>query len=171
MLRVPVSVVLGPVKLTSLAVNVVENPWSEIWPMDIRLRLTKAGNTLERRVHIGSWGKCIRAVCDARIDTPFGSPTRMPLDVEDLFVHGVEGPRKWLVQPALTIARVLGTKVRGAVVFAIFSLYLVPSHSQLGLFLAESPFVSDFVAPLSCPFLVYSQLRLVWFDKYPWVQQ
>ena len=37
MLRVPVSVVLGPVKLTSLAVKVAENPWSQIWPMDIRL--------------------------------------------------------------------------------------------------------------------------------------
>ena len=47
----------------------------------------------------------------------------MPLDVEDLFVHGVEGPRKWLVQPELMMARVLGNKVRGAVVFATFSLY------------------------------------------------
>ena len=85
-------------------------------------------------------------MCDARIDDPFGSPTKMPLDVEDLFVHGVEGPRKWLVQPELTTERMLGTKVRGAVVFATFSLYLVPSHSQLGLFLSEPPFVSAFVA-------------------------
>ena len=54
-----------------------------------------------------------------------------------------------MVQPELTMVRVLGTRVRGAVVFATFSLYLVPSHSQLGLFLAEPPFVSDFVAPLS----------------------
>ena len=46
----------------------------------------------------------------------------MPLDVEDFLVHGVLGPRKWLVQPELTMARVLGTKVRGAVVFATFSL-------------------------------------------------
>ena len=46
-------------------------------------------------------------MCDAQIDDPFGSPTRMPLDVEDLFVHGVEGPRKWLVQPELTMSRVL----------------------------------------------------------------
>ena len=76
-----------------------------------------------------SWGKVSRAVCDARMDDPFGSPTRMPLDVEELFVHGVEGPRKWLVQPESTMARVLGTKVRGAVVFETFSLYLVPSHS------------------------------------------
>ena len=94
MLREPVSVVLGLVKLTSLAVNIAENPWSQIWPMDIRLRLPKAGDTLERRAPIGSWGKGRRSVCDARIDDPFGSPTRMPLDVEDLFVHGVEGPRK-----------------------------------------------------------------------------
>ena len=99
MLRVPVSVVLGPVKLTSLAVKVAEKPWSQIWPMEIRLRLPKAGNTLDRRVHIGSWGKGRRAVCNARIDDPFGSPARIPLDVEDLFVHGVAGPRKWLVQP------------------------------------------------------------------------
>ena len=83
MLRVPVSVVLGPVKLTSLAVNVVVNPWSQIWPMDMRLRLPEAWNTLERRAPIGNWGKGRRAVCDA------GSPMRMPLDVEDLFVHGV----------------------------------------------------------------------------------
>ena len=86
---------------------------------------------------------------DARIDALFRSPTRMPLDVEDLFVHVVEGPRKWLVQPELTMARVFGTKVRVDVVFATVSLYLVPSHAQLGLFLAETPFVSAFVAPLS----------------------
>ena len=88
-------------------------------------------------------------VCEDRIDDPFGSPTRMPLDVEYLFVHGVEGPRKWLVQPDSTMVRVLGTKVRGAVVFENFSLYLFPSHAQLGLFLAEPPSVSAFVAPLS----------------------
>ena len=96
-------------------------------------------------------------MCDAWIDDPFGSPTRMLLDVEDLFLHGVEGPRKWLVQPKSTMERVLGTKVRGAVVFATFSLYLVPSHFQLGLFLAEPPFVSSFVAPLSFPALGFSQ--------------
>ena len=148
MLHVPVSVVLGPVKLTSLAVNVAVNPWSQSWPMDMRLRLPKAGNTLERRAPIGNWGEGRRAVCDAWIDAPFGIPTRMPLGVEDLFVHGVEGPRKWLVQPESMMARVLGTKVRGAVVFKTFSLYLVPIRAQLGLFLAEPPFVSAFVAPL-----------------------
>ena len=68
-------------------------------------------------------------MCDARIDDPFGSPTRMLLDVEDLFLHGIVGPRKCLVQSQSTMARKLGTKVRGAVVFATFSLYLVPSHS------------------------------------------
>ena len=99
MLRVPVNVVLGPVKLTSLAVNVTVNPWSQNWPMDMRLRLRKAGNTLERSAPIDNWGKGRRTVCDAQIDAPFGSPTNMPLDVEDLFVHGVEEPRKWLVQP------------------------------------------------------------------------
>ena len=57
---------------------------------------------------------------DERIDDPFGRPTRMPLDVEEFFVHGVVGPRKWLVQPESTMARVLGTKARGAVVFATF---------------------------------------------------
>ena len=57
-------------------------------------------------------------MCEARIDDLFGSPTKITLDVEDLFVHGVVGPRKWLVQPELMMARVLGTKVRGAVVFA-----------------------------------------------------
>ena len=92
-------------------------------------------------------------MCDAHIDAPFGSPTRIPLDVEDLFVHGIAGPRKWLVQPESTMARVLGTKVRGAVVFATFSLYLAPSHAQLGLFLAEPPFVSAFVGPFSLPSL------------------
>ena len=127
--------------------------------------LPKAGNTLDWQAPISSWGKGRKAVCDARIDDPFGSTTRMPLDVEDLFVHGVAGPRKWLVQPESTMARVLGTKVRGAVVCATFSLYLVPSHSQLGLFLAEPPFVSAFVSPLSCPSLGFSQSRLEWFDE------
>ena len=102
---------------------------------------------------------------DAHIDDPLGKPTRIPLDVEDFFVHGAVGPRKWLVQPELTMLRVLGTKVRGAVVFATFSLYLVPSHSQLGLFLSEPPFVSAFVAPLSCLALGFSQSRLECFDK------
>ena len=100
--------VLGPVKLTYLAVNVAVNPWSQIWPMDIRLRSLKAGNTLERCASIGNWWKGRRAVCDAWIYAVFGSPTRMPLDVEYLFLHGVEVPRKWLVQPELMMARVLG---------------------------------------------------------------
>ena len=94
MLRVPVSVVLGMVKLTSLAVNVAVNPWSQSWPIDMRFRLPKAGNTLERRAPMSKLWKGRRAVCESWIDAPFGSPTRMPLDVEDLFVHGVEGPRK-----------------------------------------------------------------------------
>ena len=102
---------------------------------------------------------------DAQIDDPFGRLTRMPLDVEDLFVHVVVKPRKWLVQIELKIARVLGTKVRGAVVFSTFSLYLVPSHSQLGLFLSEPPLVSAFVAPLSCPVLGFLQSRLELFDE------
>ena len=104
-------------------------------------------------------------MCDAQIDDPFGSPTKMLLDVEDLFVHGVEKPKKCLVRPESTMARVLGTDVRGAVVFATFSLYLVPSHSQLELFTAEPPFVSAFVATLSCPDLGFPQLRLEWFEE------
>ena len=88
-----------------------------------------------------------------------------------VFVHGVEGPRKWMVQPEPTMARVLGTKVRGAVVFATFYFYLVPSHAQLGLFLAETPVVSAFVAPLSLPSVGCSQSRLEWFDRYLWVHQ
>ena len=48
---------------------------------------------------MGSWGKGRRVMCDAQIDDPFGSPNRMPLDVDDLFLHGVAGPRKWLVHP------------------------------------------------------------------------
>ena len=110
-------------------------------------------------------------MCDARIDDLFRSPTKIPLDVEDLFVHGVAGPRKWLVQPESTMEIVLGTKVRDAVVFANFSLYLVPSHSQLGLFPADTPFVSDFVSPLSCPALGFSQSRIEWFKEQPRVQQ
>ena len=102
---------------------------------------------------------------DAKIDDPFGRPTRMPLDVEDLFVHGVVGPRKRLVYTEWTMARVLGTKVRVAVVFATFSLYLVPSHSQLGFFLAGTPFVSAFVAPLSFPVLGILQSRLELFKE------
>ena len=67
--------------------------------------------------------------------------------------------------------RVLGTKVRGAVVFATFSLYLVPSRAQLGLFLSEPPFLSAFGAPLSGPSSGCGQSRLEWFNKYLWVQQ
>ena len=105
------------------------------------------------------------AVWDARIDDTFGRPTRMPLDVEDFLVQGVVGPRKWLVQPESTMARLLGTKVRGAVVFAIFYLYLVPSRSQMGLFLVEPPFVLAFVAPLSCLVLGFLQSRMEWFEE------
>ena len=75
------------------------------------------------------------------------------------------------MQTESTTAIFLGTKVRGAVVFATLSLYLVPSHAQMGLFLAEPPFVSAFFAPLSLPSLGWSQSRLEWFDKYPWFQQ
>ena len=80
-------------------------------------------------------------------------------------MHGLLGPRKCLVQPELTMARVLGTNVRVAVVFATFPLYIVPSHSQLDLFLADPPFVSAFVAPLSFLVLVFSQSRLEWFEE------
>ena len=59
---------------------------------------------------------------DAWIDDPLGRPTRIPFEVEDLLVHGMVGPRKWLVQPESTMVRVLGTKVRGAVVFSTFYL-------------------------------------------------
>ena len=59
---------------------------------------------------------------DAQIVYPFVRPTRMPFEVEDLLVHGVVGPRKWLVQPESTMARVLRTKVRGGVLFVVFSL-------------------------------------------------
>ena len=55
---------------------------------------------------------------DALINDPFGRPTRMLLDVEDFSVHVVVGPIKWMVHTESTMARVLGTKVRGAVVFA-----------------------------------------------------
>ena len=95
----------------------------------------------------------------------------MPLDVEDLFFNVVVEPRKWLVQPESMMARVLGTKVRGTVVFLTFSFYLVPSHYQLGLFLSGLPFVSAFVAPLSCPALGSSHSLLEWFEEYAWVQQ
>ena len=69
------------------------------------------------------------------------------------------------MQPELTMTRVLGTKVKGAVVFANFSLYLFPSHSQLGLFLSDPPFVSDFVALLSCPGIGFSHSRLELFEE------
>ena len=62
MLRAPVSVVLGPVILTSLAVNFVVNPWSHSWPMEMRFWLTKDGNMLERRAPMGNLGKGRRAV-------------------------------------------------------------------------------------------------------------
>ena len=45
MLRVPVSVVLGPIKLKSLA-KIAEKPLSQIWPMEIRLWFPKAGKML-----------------------------------------------------------------------------------------------------------------------------
>ena len=99
--------------------------------MEIRLRSPKVGKMLDWRAPKGIWGKGKRAVWDARIDDPFGRLTRIPLKVEELLVHGMVGPRKWLVHPEYTMARVLGTKVRGAVVFATFSLYLV----QLSLLL------------------------------------
>ena len=102
MLYVPVSVVLRTVILTYLEVNVVLNPWSKSWPMDMRFRLTKDGNTFERRAHTSKLGKGRRVVCDAQIDALFGSLTRMPLNVEYFFVHGVQDPTKWLVQPEST---------------------------------------------------------------------
>ena len=107
----PFNVVVGLIKLTSLAVKSAEKPWSQSWPMEIRLRLPKVVKMFDWRAPKGSWGKGKRAVWDTRIDDPFGILTRMPLDVEDFLVHGVVGPIKWLVQPESTMARVLVTKV------------------------------------------------------------
>ena len=59
---------------------------------------------------------------DAQIGDPFGWPTRIPFEVEDLLVHGVVGPRKWMVHPESMMVRELGTKVMGGIVFATFSL-------------------------------------------------
>ena len=47
MLRLPASVVLGPVKLTYFAVKIAEKPWSQSFPMEIRFLLPKAENTLD----------------------------------------------------------------------------------------------------------------------------
>ena len=47
MLRVPISVVLDPIKLTSLTVKIADIPWLERWPMEIRLRFPKAGKALD----------------------------------------------------------------------------------------------------------------------------
>ena len=152
----PVNVVVGPIKLTFLGVKSAEKPWSHSWPMEIRLRFPKAGETCDFRAPKGSWGKGKRAVWDSHIDDSFSRPTRMPLYMEDLLVCGVVGPRKWLVQPESMMVIVLGTNVRGDVVFATFSLYLVPSRFQLGLFLDDPSFVSPFSAPLLCSAIGFS---------------
>ena len=86
--------VVGPINLKSLAAKSAEKLWLHRWPAEIRLRFPKAGKMFDLRAPKGSWGKCKRAVWDARIDDPFGRPTRMLLDVEDFLVHGVVGPRK-----------------------------------------------------------------------------
>ena len=77
----PVNVVLIPISLTCLAVKIAEKPWSQIWPMDIRLRFPKAGKMLDWQAPRGSWGKGRRAVWDARIDDLLGRPTIMSLGV------------------------------------------------------------------------------------------
>ena len=60
MLRVPVSVVVVPVILNSLAVNSAVNLWSQSWPMEMRFWLPEAGNTLDRRAPIGKvGGRCV----------------------------------------------------------------------------------------------------------------
>ena len=105
--RVPVNVVVGPIKLTYLAVKSAEKPWLQSCPIEIRLRFPKAGTTYDCRAPKGIWVKGKRAVWDAWIDDPFGRPTRILLDVEDVLVHSVVGPRKWLVQPESAMARVL----------------------------------------------------------------
>ena len=110
---------VGPIKLTSLVVKSAEKPWSHSWLMEIRFRFPKAGKYLtDGCLYI--WGKGKRVVWDTQIGDLFCRLPRIPFDVEDLLVHGVVGPRKWLVQPISMMARVLGTKVRGAVVFATF---------------------------------------------------
>ena len=38
----PFNVVVGLIKLTYLAVKIVDKPWLYSWPMDIRLRSPKA---------------------------------------------------------------------------------------------------------------------------------
>ena len=90
---------VGHTRSTSFAVMSAEKPWSHSWTMEIRLRSPKARKMFDLRAHKSSWGKGKRVVCGARIDYPFGRPTKIPLEVEDLLVHGVVGPRKQLVQP------------------------------------------------------------------------
>ena len=95
----PFKVAVRLIKLTSLELKSAEKPWLHSWPMEIRLRSPKTGKFFDWWAHKGIWGKGKRAVWDSRIYEQFGIPTRMPLDVEDLLVHGVVGPRKRLVQP------------------------------------------------------------------------
>ena len=54
--------VLGLFKLTSLALNVAVNPWSQTWPMEMMFRLSTDRNTLKGRGPMENLGKGRRAV-------------------------------------------------------------------------------------------------------------
>ena len=51
-----------------------------------------------------SCGKGSKAVWEARMVSPLGSTTGSPWVMGTLWVHGVVGPRKWLVHPESTMA-------------------------------------------------------------------
>ena len=82
------------------------NPWSQNWMIESKARLCRSGSTWAWRAATDSCGKGSNTVWVEWIWALLGKPTVIPWFVRRLLVHGIWGPRKWLVHTKLAMAGV-----------------------------------------------------------------
>ena len=80
---------------------------SIFWPIESKARLCILGSTCAWQAEKRSCGKVSNALWLDWSWSQLSNPTVMPWFVKRLLVHGIWGPRKWLVHPELAMARVL----------------------------------------------------------------
>ena len=109
---------------------------------------------------------------------PLGRPTGSPCFIGTLWVHGVVGPRKWLVHPASTMALLLlvgvlvGNRIGEYRLFRSEILDVVsPYLDQVPLLVSDLCIMLDLVADFWWPGAGIVHFQLEWSLLYPHVQQ